>query len=50
MTIEEAYEVVDAIDEKDDDELAGELGDLLLQVVFHAQIAEERGALPAAAT
>jgi tetrapyrrole methylase family protein/MazG family protein len=44
MTIEEAYEVANAIDEKDDDELMGELGDLLLQVVFHANIAEERGA------
>ena len=44
MTIEEAYEVAHAIDEKDDDELMGELGDLLLQVVFHANIAEERGA------
>ena len=44
MTIEEAYEVAHAIDEKDDGELAGELGDLLLQVVFHASIAEERGA------
>jgi tetrapyrrole methylase family protein/MazG family protein len=44
MTIEEAYEVAHAIDEKDDDELQGELGDLLLQVVFHANIAEERGA------
>jgi tetrapyrrole methylase family protein/MazG family protein len=44
MTIEEAYEVAHAIDEKDDDELMGELGDLLLQVVFHANIAEERKA------
>jgi len=44
MTIEEAYEVAHAIDEKDDAELAAELGDLLLQVVFHANIAEERGA------
>jgi len=44
MTIEEAYEVAHAIDEKDDDELMGELGDLLLQVVFHADIAGERGA------
>jgi tetrapyrrole methylase family protein/MazG family protein len=44
MTIEEAYEVAQAIDEKDDDELMGELGDLLLQVVFHANIAEERKA------
>ena len=41
MTIEEAYEVVEAIDHGDDQELAGELGDLLLQVVFHAQIASE---------
>jgi MazG family protein len=41
MTIEEAYEVVEAIDHGDDHELAGELGDLLLQVVFHAQIAAE---------
>lgn len=44
MTIEEAYEVAHAIDDKDDDELMGELGDLLLQVVFHANIAEEREA------
>jgi len=44
MTIEEAYEVAHAIDERDDGELAAELGDLLLQVVFHANIAEERGA------
>jgi tetrapyrrole methylase family protein/MazG family protein len=44
MTIEEAYEVAHAIEEGDDAELAGELGDLLLQVVFHASIAEERGA------
>src|SRR5512138_2120118 len=44
MTLEEAYEVAQAIDEKDDDELLGELGDLLLQVVFHANIAQERGA------
>jgi MazG family protein len=41
MTIEEAYEVLAAIDEGDDGELAGELGDLLLQVVFHAQIAAD---------
>jgi tetrapyrrole methylase family protein/MazG family protein len=44
MTIEEAYEVAHAIDEGDDDELMGELGDLLLQVVFHANMAEERKA------
>jgi len=42
--IEEAYEVVEAIDGRDDRELSGELGDLLLQVVFHAQMAEDRGA------
>jgi MazG family protein len=41
MLIEEAYEVLEAIDEGDDAELAGELGDLLLQVVFHSQIAAE---------
>jgi ATP diphosphatase len=41
MTIEEAYEVLAAIDGGDDGELAGELGDLLLQVVFHAQIAAD---------
>src|SRR5574340_1235124 len=44
MTIEEAYEVAHAIDEKDDQALVGELGDLLLQVVFHAAIAQDRGA------
>lgn len=42
--IEEAYEVVDAIERGDDRDLKSELGDLLLQVVFHAQMAEERGA------
>jgi nucleoside triphosphate diphosphatase len=42
-TIEEAYEVVDAIDRKDWADLRDELGDLLLQVVFHAQMAEEAG-------
>jgi tetrapyrrole methylase family protein/MazG family protein len=41
--IEEAFEVVDAIDEEDIDHLAEELGDLLLQVYLHAQIAEEQG-------
>ncbi len=41
--IEEAYEVIDAIDREAWDELAGELGDLLLQVVLHAQIATEEG-------
>jgi nucleoside triphosphate diphosphatase len=42
-TIEEAYEVADAIDRGDMDALEDELGDLQLQVVFHAQMAEERG-------
>ncbi|MQB09193.1 nucleoside triphosphate pyrophosphohydrolase [Agrobacterium sp. ICMP 6402] len=42
-TIEEAYEVADAIERKDTDDLCDELGDLLLQVVFHARIAEEMG-------
>ncbi|MCE7031103.1 nucleoside triphosphate pyrophosphohydrolase [Lysobacter sp. GX 14042] len=42
-TIEEAYEVADAIDRGDMDDLRGELGDLLLQVVFHARMAEEEG-------
>lgn len=42
--IEEAYEVVDAIERDNDLDLREELGDLLLQVVFHARMAEERGA------
>ncbi len=42
--IEEAYEVLEAIDNKSDKELKEELGDLLLQVIFHAQIAKERSA------
>jgi ATP diphosphatase len=42
-TIEEAYEVADAIDRKAWDELKGELGDLLFQSVFHAQMAQEAG-------
>lgn len=41
--IEEAYEVADAIERGDFDDLRGELGDLLLQVVFHARMAEEAG-------
>lgn len=41
MMLEEAYEVVEAIDDGNDDELIGELGDLLLQVVFHSDIATE---------
>lgn len=43
-TIEEAYEVADAIDREDMDALKDELGDLLLQVVYHARMAEEVGA------
>ncbi len=43
-TIEEAYEVVDAITRGDLDDLRDELGDLLLQVVFHARMAEEQNA------
>ncbi len=43
-TIEEAYEVADAIARGDPDDLKEELGDLLLQVVFHARMAEECGA------
>lgn len=42
-TIEEAYEVADAIEREDTVDLREELGDLLLQVVFHAQMAEEAG-------
>ena len=47
-TIEEAYEVADAVERADMDDLKDELGDLLLQVVFHSRIAEEAGhfALP----
>src|SRR5688572_22575128 len=42
--IEEVYELIDAIETGDDHEMAEELGDLLLQVVFHCQMARERGA------
>ena len=42
--IEEVYELIDAIESRDDIEMAEELGDLLLQVVFHCQLARERGA------
>jgi tetrapyrrole methylase family protein/MazG family protein len=42
--LEETYEVLDAIDQRDDHALRDELGDLLLQVVLHAQVAEDRGA------
>src|ERR1700744_3315815 len=43
-TVEEAYEVADAIERNDLSDLKEELGDLLLQVVFHAQMAQEQGA------
>ncbi len=43
FTIEEAYEVADAIERADAEDLRDELGDLLLQVVFHARMAEEAG-------
>jgi nucleoside triphosphate diphosphatase len=43
-TVEEAYEVADAIERGDLDDLRDELGDLLLQVVFHARMAQEQGA------
>ena len=42
--IEEVYELIDAIEARDDHEMVEELGDLLLQVVFHCQLARERGA------
>jgi uncharacterized protein YabN with tetrapyrrole methylase and pyrophosphatase domain len=42
--VEEAYELMDAIEAGDDQEMAEELGDMLLQVVFHCQLAGERGA------
>jgi len=42
--VEEVYELMDAIEAGDDKEMVEELGDLLLQVVFHAQMARERGA------
>lgn len=41
--IEETYELVEAINRNDTDEIKEELGDLLLQVVFHSQIAKEKG-------
>ena len=42
--VEEVYELIDAIEARDDLEMEEELGDLLLQVVFHCQLAKERGA------
>lgn len=44
LMIEETYEVIDAIHKKDDDEFSRELGDLMLHIVLHAVMAEERGA------
>ena len=41
--IEECYEVIDALDERDPDKVREELGDLLFQIIFHARIAEENG-------
>ncbi len=43
FTLEEAYEVLEAIDNRDWDELEGELGDLLLQVLFYAEMSQEEG-------
>jgi nucleoside triphosphate diphosphatase len=43
FTLEETYEVFEAIDNRDWDELTGELGDLLLQVLFYAQMAKDQG-------
>jgi MazG family protein len=43
-SVEEVYELMDAIEAEDDHEMAEELGDLLLQVVFHCQLAKERKA------
>ena len=42
-TVEETYEVLEAIDNRDWPELSRELGDLLLQVLFYAQMAKEQG-------
>ena len=42
--VEEVYELIDAIEADDEGEMVEELGDLLLQVVFHCQLAAERGA------
>src|SRR5213080_5427899 len=41
--LEEAYEVLEALDHGDDAKFAEEMGDLLLQIVFHSQIAQEEG-------
>ena len=44
LAVEEVYELLDAIEAGDDQEMEEELGDLLMQVVFHCQLAKERGA------
>ena len=46
--VEEAYELVDAIDSKDDGKIVEEAGDVLMQAVFHAQLGEDRGAFDCA--
>ncbi len=43
FTLEETYEVIEAIDNRDWDELKGELGDLLLQILFYSEMAQEEG-------
>src|SRR5579871_5595321 len=43
FTLEETYEVLEAIDNRDWDELPGELGDLLLQILFYSEMAQEQG-------
>src|SRR3954463_3926631 len=45
FTLEETYEVLEAIDQRDWEELPGELGDLLLQVLFYSQMAKDDGTL-----
>jgi uncharacterized protein YabN with tetrapyrrole methylase and pyrophosphatase domain len=44
FAVEEVYELLDAIESGGDQEIAEELGDLLMQIIFHAQVARERGA------
>ena len=44
MLLEEVYELLEAIDQKDDEALQEELGDVLLHIIFHSQLAEERRA------
>ena len=44
MLLEEVYELLEAIDQKDDEALQEELGDVLLHIIFHSQLAQERRA------